>query len=95
VTFRLQFTIKKIHGQLVEKKGTYELMRKVSELDVAHFENPEYYNTLEKSRRNFSYLMEFFWKSSDATISMAFNFDNKLSKSLIISSDGLCLSMIL
>ncbi len=59
-----QTIIKKIHSQKLDKYVAEETMNKVSSLDTVYFEDPEYYNTLQKANENLWRVNEFFWQFS-------------------------------
>src|SRR3989344_1928492 len=62
IMWDVQTTIKKIHSQKLDKYVSKIMMNKISSLDSAYFENPEYYNTLEKANQNFHRVDDFFWR---------------------------------
>ena len=62
ILWDVQGTIKKVHSQKLDKYVSTKIMDKISSLDSAYFENPDYYNTLEKANQNFFRFNEFFWQ---------------------------------
>lgn len=59
-----QMVIRKVHSQMLDRYVTHTLMDKISSLDAVYFENPEYYNTLQKANQNLWRVNEFFWQFS-------------------------------
>ena len=64
ILWEIQMLIKKIHGQKLDKYASSQMMDKVSSLDAVYFENPEYYNTLQKASQNMWRINDFFWQFS-------------------------------
>lgn len=62
ILWDIQSIIKRVHSQKLDKYVSYVLMNKISSLDAVYFEDPEYYNTLSKSNKNFWRINEFFWQ---------------------------------
>lgn len=60
----VQTIIKKVHSQKLDKYTARQIMDKVSSLDVVYFENPQYYNTLQKASQNLWRINDFFWQFS-------------------------------
>ncbi|MEK6792920.1 MAG: ABC transporter transmembrane domain-containing protein, partial [Nanoarchaeota archaeon] len=56
-----QVTLKKVMVQRLERTVAVQMMKKISSLDAIYFENPEYYNTLQKANEQFWRINEFFW----------------------------------
>ena len=58
----VQIIFKRIHSQKLDKYAAQAMMNKVSSLDAVYFENPEYYNTLQKANQSLWRVNEFFWQ---------------------------------
>jgi len=58
----VQQLIKRVHGMRLEKFAAYQMMEKVSSLDIVYFETPEYYNTLTRANSNLYRILELFWQ---------------------------------
>lgn len=64
VFWDVQVVIKKIHSQKLDKYVSSQMMSKVSSLDAVYFEDPNYYNTLQKANYNLWRVNDFFWQFS-------------------------------
>lgn len=62
IIWDFQSVIKRTQSIRIDKIATSRMMKKISSLDVEYFENPEYYNTIEKANWNFWRINEFFWQ---------------------------------
>lgn len=56
-----QASIKRIHVHRLEQYVSSVLMDKISSLDMEHFEDAAYYNTLTKAMRQFGRINDFLW----------------------------------
>lgn len=54
--------IKKAHTLRIERYAVHSLMKNISSLDLAYFEDPEYYNTLTRANESLWRVMEVFWQ---------------------------------
>ena len=54
--------IRRVHALRIEKEVMHSIMSNVSSLDLVHFEDPEYYNTLSRATSNIWRIVEIFWQ---------------------------------
>lgn len=64
IMWDVQIVIRKIHSQKLDNYIAKIMMDKVSSLDAVYFEDPDYYNTLQKANYNLFRVNEFFWQFS-------------------------------
>src|SRR3989344_1334926 len=62
ILWDIQNILKKMHSQKLDKHVATLLMDKISSLDMAYFEDPEYYATLTKANQNLWRVNELFWQ---------------------------------
>ncbi|MBI3334823.1 ABC transporter ATP-binding protein [Candidatus Pacearchaeota archaeon] len=58
----IQTALKSLHSQKMDKYITGLLMQKISSLDAAYFENPQYYNTITKANQSVWRINDFSWQ---------------------------------
>lgn len=54
--------LRRAYSLRIEKHITQKMMANISSLDLAYFEDPEYYNTLNRATSNLWRMNEFFWE---------------------------------
>lgn len=61
IFYKLQTIIERLHAHRIDQYSSKIMMSKISSLDMAYFEDPEYHNILNKANQNTWRVNAFFW----------------------------------